>query len=439
MAEISMPWDGLVTGDAINSPYDAATEFATILGAAAGCFGYANEGGVCIGAENELEVTGAASPVQVNTGLGFVWGTFYHNTTPTSVVVPTPVGGNRIDRIVLRKSWANQTVRITRVAGVVGGGAPAMTQSDGVTWDTPLARVEITTGGVITITDDREYLPKVSFKNFGLTAFDADTVDGQHASEFLPSSGNAIFNSGVNAYNTKGITINQLDADDEGFSIQSTDVNHSMTNLNDPHTYMAVKKRFATGGLQIAGIMSGGTVGLTLIGYDNWVDTTRPVAVTSHAFIEMIGAQYSGADLCNMTAESNVIAFRAYLTPPTLSTLVCIDAEGDIHYLGSTVAYDSEDDAEAVADLNKILTGREHEAGRYNRDKFALMGIMPGSDTPVENSLISTKKVRSLMMGAISQMREELIEKRQKVAGLEEDIKALKLAVAQMQSTFKPS
>jgi hypothetical protein len=58
-------------------------------------------------------------------------------------------------------------VRLTRIVGVEGAGAPALgagtpayTQTAGTTWDTPLYQISTTTGGVIsTSADDRAYVP----------------------------------------------------------------------------------------------------------------------------------------------------------------------------------------------------------------------------------------------------------------------------------------
>lgn len=115
--------------------------------------------GVHKGYQNELEVTGTSSPVQVDTGAAVCYGFPYWNTSAVSVAIPTPSANTRIDRVVLRVNWSAQTTRITRIAGVEGtGNPPSITQTDGVTWDIKLAQCSITTGGVITVTDEREYL-----------------------------------------------------------------------------------------------------------------------------------------------------------------------------------------------------------------------------------------------------------------------------------------
>lgn len=117
--------------------------------------------GVLSGWLNELQVTGVATPVAVNTGAAIVYGMPYENTVSVNVVVPSPTTDTRQDAIVLRRDWAAQTIRITRIAGVEGGSIPAITQSpapDGTgIYDIPLATISVTTGGVITVTDAREY------------------------------------------------------------------------------------------------------------------------------------------------------------------------------------------------------------------------------------------------------------------------------------------
>lgn len=162
MTERSRFWNSTVTGDATEAPYGGPTEFAGALRSLAGGAAIpTNLGGVFRGELNVLEVSGVASPVTVETGRALCHGNWYENDAAVTVAVPTPAGATRIDRIVLRKNWTAQTVRITRIEGIEGGGAPALTQNAGTTWDTPLAQASITTLGVITVTDEREFLPLV--------------------------------------------------------------------------------------------------------------------------------------------------------------------------------------------------------------------------------------------------------------------------------------
>lgn len=160
MTETSRFWGGTATGDAASAPYDAEAEFAEVLRSIAAAHGVTTDkSGVFRDEENELAVTGGSGQVSVNTGRALVDGTWYKNDASVNVAVATPAGATRIDRIVLRKDFAAKTVRITKIDGAEGGGAPALVQSAGVTWDAPLAQVSITTGGVITVTDQRDFIP----------------------------------------------------------------------------------------------------------------------------------------------------------------------------------------------------------------------------------------------------------------------------------------
>lgn len=123
-----------------------------------------DEGGVNPRYLNQLAVSGASSPVSVATGAAHVYGIPYTNTTPVAVAVPTPSAAARIDRIVLRADWAAQVVRVARVAGAEGGGAPALTQVAGSIWEMPLAQIAVAVDGAITVTDQRMFVSVVGYK-----------------------------------------------------------------------------------------------------------------------------------------------------------------------------------------------------------------------------------------------------------------------------------
>lgn len=154
MTERSYPWGGTVIGDATLAPYsdDEWSDLWSLM------FQQDRTSqGVLFNWLNELAVSGTATPVLVASGAALVDGKLYESDGAIAVAIPTPSGATRIDRIVLRKDWALQTVRVTRIAGVEGGGAPSVTQTDGITWDISLATVSITTGGAITVTDARTF------------------------------------------------------------------------------------------------------------------------------------------------------------------------------------------------------------------------------------------------------------------------------------------
>jgi hypothetical protein len=159
MAEISRPWDGDSGSAGIGDcgPYTSGQWDTLFEHAFLG--GRATSEGVIAGVEDELAVNGASSPVSVARGAAWVKGKYYGNTTPVNVVIPTPTVSTRIDRIVLRSDWTAQTVRIYRIEGVEGAGVPARETTDGVLFDLLLYQVSIViTTGVITLTDEREYV-----------------------------------------------------------------------------------------------------------------------------------------------------------------------------------------------------------------------------------------------------------------------------------------
>jgi hypothetical protein len=172
MAEVSLLWETNNTGDGVAVGYTDDQMFQIFRSFCPS----ANIGGVASDVLNKLAVTGTSSPVAVNTGQALVYGIPYYNTASVTVAIATPAALTRIDRIVLRASWAAQTVRITRIAGTEGGAAPAMTQVAGTTWDIPLATVSITTGGVITVTDAREWVGAVGDATITATKLASNAV-----------------------------------------------------------------------------------------------------------------------------------------------------------------------------------------------------------------------------------------------------------------------
>lgn len=118
--------------------------------------------GVVRGKLNVLAVTGAGSPISVDTGWAIVNGKLVKNSAAVSLNVATPATHPRIDRAVIRIDYTASPVSasIALLAGTEAAvpAAPALTQTDGTTWELSLAQVAITTGGVITLTDERRYL-----------------------------------------------------------------------------------------------------------------------------------------------------------------------------------------------------------------------------------------------------------------------------------------
>lgn len=115
--------------------------------------------GVAPGYLNLLAGTTGTNVVHVNTGGAMVDGQWYENGASVDVTIPSAVGGGntRIDRIVLRVTWASFKCEITRIAGTDAASpvAPAITQTPETTYDIKLYQALVNTSGAVTITDER--------------------------------------------------------------------------------------------------------------------------------------------------------------------------------------------------------------------------------------------------------------------------------------------
>lgn len=161
MTESSMFWTTNDTGDGPATGYTQTQMFQFLAALTVGITGV-NRGGVLPDWLNELEVTEGSGNVQIDTGAAMVYGIPYFNSAAEVIAVSTPVTSTRVDRIVLEADWAAQTVRMAKLTGSEGGGAPSLTQNAGTTWEIPLAEISINTGGVMTITDQREFAMMVA-------------------------------------------------------------------------------------------------------------------------------------------------------------------------------------------------------------------------------------------------------------------------------------
>jgi hypothetical protein len=120
--------------------------------------------GISKGVLNELAVTGTASPISIATGSAIAYG-LYTNTAVVTKAISTPVVGTTGFRVVLQTNWAGvggagleaRTRIAVKVSADGVAAAPALTQIALTTWEISLATGTITTGGVITLTDARNF------------------------------------------------------------------------------------------------------------------------------------------------------------------------------------------------------------------------------------------------------------------------------------------
>lgn len=157
MTEFSYWWttSGTPAGDQVASY--TQVHLARIAAVLAACSGFE---GIAPGYLDELAGTVAgANTVEIATGGAVVDGKVYDSDAAVNVNIPSASGGGntRIDRIVLRVSWAGFTARLTRIAGTDAASptAPAITQTSGTTYDILLYQALVNTSGTVTLTDER--------------------------------------------------------------------------------------------------------------------------------------------------------------------------------------------------------------------------------------------------------------------------------------------
>jgi hypothetical protein len=156
MTERSFYWDGLSVGDATLAPY--TTNIWNVLIWKVLFQKDESVQSVIQDYLGELAVSGISGGVQVATGAALVNGTFYENTTALTLNITIPSSNPRIDRIVLRKTWADEEIRLAVLKGAEAASptAPSLTQTEDDIWEVSLAIVFITTAGVITVTDEHK-------------------------------------------------------------------------------------------------------------------------------------------------------------------------------------------------------------------------------------------------------------------------------------------
>lgn len=129
--------------------------------------------GIAAGYRSGLAPTvGGANTVNIAAGGGIVDGKWHDSDATVAVNIPSAVGGGntRIDRIVLRVSWAGFSIRVTRIAGIDAASptVPAIITTSGTTYDIKICQVTVDTAGNCSINlDERE---------FAMVAVDNDTI-----------------------------------------------------------------------------------------------------------------------------------------------------------------------------------------------------------------------------------------------------------------------
>ncbi len=184
MAETSLPWGGTATGDA--GPYsddDWSDSWGSLFTYDRTLQGVVNT--TRTGYTGLLEVTNpSTSVIRVANGIAMVDGKIYYNTANIDETLDVPATGTNYFTVVLKKDFTAQTVRldIKEAAGNSDGGAstavgvPAVTQTDGTTWEISLATLTIVAGPTVVITDTRTYVLTMYLINMADDSVDTDQI-----------------------------------------------------------------------------------------------------------------------------------------------------------------------------------------------------------------------------------------------------------------------
>lgn len=190
MSEISRPWPGVLLGD--HGRY-TGEEWGKLIRSLHVDSCLDKSRGPLLGAMNELCVeptVPASMNVVVDVGSALCHNQWYLNDAP--IVVPislNPSDYTRYDRIILRKRWDEQTVRVALLTGTPAGGYPYLTHSLVTQWEIPLALIEVGSGAITIIaadiTDEREAVHERS-KLLDIGDFETDLAVGVATISSIP-------------------------------------------------------------------------------------------------------------------------------------------------------------------------------------------------------------------------------------------------------------
>lgn len=207
----------------------------------------------------------------------------------------------------------------------------------------------------------------------------------------------------ANAYMTSGLTVNQGANDDEILALKSSDVAHGVTNLCETDTYGLLKKgSAAAGGLLVRGVSEDGTAGVALDGTVGTADASK--GTTSVGAITVEGWLITGANRTTVGANGNLFAVR-----DQSFTRLVVDAEGDVHYDGTTnaSAWDDHDDVALLESLREV-TAAPNFKHRFAKNVEAHKQVLAetGILTLNENGhhFVSLKGLQGLIIDAIRQL-----------------------------------
>lgn len=185
-------------------------------------------------------------------------------------------------------------------------------------------------------------------------------------------------NDTANANMAFGLTINQGTADDEIFTLKSSDVGHGGTGLSEADTFFRVSKSEGTsGGVQFMCLKdSDGSPSMAILFdaiLDENADTTKSTA--GRSIVEYRISQVTATSFGNIVADGNIFGVRARVGGG-FSTLVLVDEDGDLWLNGHlTVA------AGTPSEYFMIVAEEDFGAMPGNTQRYGLRVILQADKT----------------------------------------------------------
>lgn len=153
MTQYSQPWGGTSVGHATRAPYtdeEWAEMYRFLLRANHADVGpLYGSGGIADSGLTVQQTTVASTTVDITAGTALVRGRWYRSDATVNLAVASNISGNpRIDTIILRADYLAQTITLVTLQGTAAPSpvAPTLTQSDGITWEVPLADIAVANG-----------------------------------------------------------------------------------------------------------------------------------------------------------------------------------------------------------------------------------------------------------------------------------------------------
>jgi len=275
-------------------------------------------------------------------------------------------------------SDADVTFNQITLSGLTASMLASSNASKSISSVTDLTNFIAGTSGEITVTNDGDGTITISLPS-DIVIPDGGTI-GQSAGPLLTfdDTGNHLEISGcsvligdtLNSNMTKGLTINQISADDELFSGKSADVRHGLTDQTETDTYVLIEKVSANGGgLNLKGFQDGdgysyGTLYLT--GYQQVAaDTTTTTSALG--LITLKAVQHNGANVTSAVAADG----NCLVVSNNNDAEFIVKGDGDIYYNGADQgAFDSYDDAKLIRAFDLLVNPSHITRNKYDDNNF---------------------------------------------------------------------